>query len=95
MVKVEEIEGQNAVNVISDDALSENAKLDDSIDLVAPHLYADLKNTQVNDEGLLVWRVERSEFESLLEVLENLDDIDPDEQEAAVTLVEKLHGEVI
>jgi hypothetical protein len=95
MLKVEEIEGQNAVNVISDDAVAENSALDASIDLVAPHLYTDFTNTQMNGEGLLVWRVERSEYESLLEVLENLEDVDPDEQETAVNFVAKLHEQVV
>lgn len=94
MLKVEEIEGQNAVNVISDDRNGENAALDDAINDAAPHLHLDFMATEVVD-GLLTWRVERSEYGSLLEAIDMLEGVNDDDLLAAEELVEKLHEEVV
>lgn len=94
MLKVEEIEGQNAVNVTSDDANTENVALDEAINEAAPHLHGDFTALAVVD-GLLTWRVERSEYGALLEVLETLDGVDPEEIEAAIMIVEDLKEQVV
>jgi hypothetical protein len=90
MLKVEEIEGQNAVFVISDDKNTENMALDEAVNLAAPHLHESFTNTKVDDEGVLKWRVEASEYGSLLEVLDVLEGVDPEEVEEADTFVEGL-----
>lgn len=94
MLKVEAIEGRDALMVISDDANAENMALNDAVELVAPHLHQDFSNVEVDENGLLQWRVERAEWDSLLEVLDSLEDIDPDEQGAAALFVEGKTKEV-
>lgn len=89
MVKVEEIEGQDAVYVVTDDANAENAALDEAVDLAAPHLHEDFTNTDYAD-GELRWRVGRSDYSALLEVLDSLEGCNPEEVDEAITLVETL-----
>lgn len=91
MLKVEPIEGQSAVHVVSDDADAENAALNDAVELAAPHLHADFAGTEVDDEGLLKWRVQSSEYDSLLEVLDALaGDVNQYELDEASVTVERL-----
>jgi hypothetical protein len=96
MLRVEDIEGEDAVVVISDDANAENAALDDAVNAMAPHLYDDFSGTGLDAENMLRWRVERSEYSSLLEVLEGLEDgPDPGEVEEAINFMEIKSKEVI
>lgn len=95
MLTVEKI-AETAVEVQCDDANSELASLEEAISAQAPHLSADFASMATGEDGFLRWRVERSEYESLLEVLEYLDEefVDPDEQINAVEFMEKLVQEV-
>lgn len=95
MLKIEVIEGADAVNVISDDAYAENVALDDAIMNAAPHLHPDFTAIEINDEGELVWRVERSEYDSLLEVLDAIEGVNPEEVDAALLIVEEEKKEVV
>lgn len=95
MLRIEEVEGWESLNVISDDANAENAALDEAIMDAAPHLHADFVALELTDKGLLVWRVERSEYDSLLEVLDALDGVNPDDIENAMEIVEQKRKEVV
>ena len=77
--------------VASDDANAENLALEEAVEMAAPHLLADFQATQVDNDGLLRWRVQREDWGSLLEILEALgvgDGINPDEVGAAIEEVE-------
>lgn len=89
MVKVEQIEGQDAVYVVSDDANGENMALDEAVDMAAPHLHEEFTGTDYVD-GELRWRVGRSDYGALLEVFDTLDGVNPEEVDEAVTLLETL-----
>lgn len=94
MLKIEEIEGQDAVYVVSDDGNAENANLSDAVELAAPHLVDEFNGTPV-ENGLLKWRVPHAEYDSLLEVFDALEGCDPNEVDAASTLIEKKQKGVI
>lgn len=90
MIEVERDERSFIVK--SDDQNAENLALDSAVQVAAPHLAADFQSTQVDDDGWLRWRVQREDWESLIEVLEALgteDGINPEETDAAVTEIEE------
>lgn len=94
MLKIEEIEGAEALYVVTDDENAENAALDEAIMEMAPHLHEDYIKTDV-EYGVLKWRVQRSEYNSLLEVLDALEGIDPDDVLGATLLVDAKAKEVV
>lgn len=93
MLTIEDIDGADALFVVSDDANTENVALEEAIKDYAPHLYNDFHNTGVED-GVLKWRVQAADYYSLLEVLDALDGVDPDELNAALMHVEAKAEEV-
>jgi hypothetical protein len=74
----------------SDDANAENLALQEAIEMAAPHLTADFESTSPDADGVLRWRVQREDWEALVEVLEALtfEDVNPEEVGEAIALVE-------
>jgi hypothetical protein len=94
MLKLEEIEGEDALYVVSDDANTENAALAEAIEDAAPHLLVEFNNTDVED-GVLKWRVARADYSSLLEVMDVVEGVDPEEWEAISEMLEAKTKEVV
>ena len=67
--------------VESDDANAENLALDEAINMAAPHLYNEFHALAPEVDGVLRWRVQREDWEALLEVLEALsfEEVNPEE----------------
>lgn len=77
MLKI--VRDERSFIVESDDQNAENASLEAAIDVAAPHLAADFASQAMQDDGWLRWRVQREDWPALLEVMETLEDVDPDE----------------
>lgn len=94
MLKIEEIEGEDALYVVSDDANTENAALADAIEDAAPHLLLDYNNTEP-EGGVLKWRVARADYAALLEVFDVVEGVDPVEWTEATDVIEAKNKEVV
>lgn len=78
--------------VESDDANAENAGLEDAIGMAAPQLANDFEATPIDGDGMLRWRVQREDWQSLLEALEAMQmegAADPAELDEAIEQIEK------
>lgn len=84
--------------VESDDANAENAALEDAIGMAAPQLANDFESTPTDADGVLRWRVQREEWQSLIEVLEAMQmegTTNPDELEEAIQEIDKATKEPV
>lgn len=62
----------DTITFVSDDADGENMALQDAIAEAAPHLLDDFEGTDVGDDGLLKFGVQRDDWSSVLEVMDAL-----------------------
>lgn len=77
--------------LISDDANAENAALSEAVGAAAPHMAEAFEQIKVGEDGRLRFAVQRDDWSSLLEVVEELSNgwaLDMDELLAVETQVE-------
>jgi hypothetical protein len=75
-------EADETLVLVSDDKNAENDALSTAIDEGAPHLLKAWEDTEMGDDGLLRFYVQKPDWLSLLDVIELLSDsgaVDPDD----------------